>query len=60
MNKIERFNNDIKVSKRVKYNEVIIDYEDEKEFEDLWLEERVEIYEMIIQMKNNNINNIKK
>lgn len=36
MNKIERYNNDINVSKRVKYNEVIKDYEDEKEFEDLW------------------------
>lgn len=52
MNKRNKENDNNKSIKRVKYTEIVIDYEDEKEFEDIWLEERVEIYEMIIQLKN--------
>lgn len=52
MNKRNKENDNNKSIKRVKYTEIVIDYEDEKEFEDMWLEERVEIYEMIIQLKN--------
>lgn len=53
MNKRNKENDNNKSIKRVKYTEIVIDYEDEKEFEDMWLEERVEIYEMIIQLKDN-------